>query len=1281
MYKVKEMRYKEKSKCHNLAALNPRGLAKPTKRAQLCTVIRRRDIAFLGVSEMRWKGAQTVDEYTIIGNYQVGAFIHKGIVQGIHWKFWESNSRILIVHLPKINISVIVAYCPVDNNKPERKIEQEEFWKELDLAYETVCKEGLTLVMGDLNAHLTLESISDMMHCTMTSKGFNDETNFNGGKLEEFTMQHQLTILNFVNKRSLTVKEATRVTHDSQSIIDYIMIPTYHANTAKTANVTWANPLKSDHRIVEINFKMIYHKPTLQTIRDHEEECSIKPVTILDERYAELMQLIFQEYCESNEKKKPAEPLEEPLLQDLNEEEIMTWDTEEQEAVLNLRTQSYVSDMQLYLAIRMTRNETRAISQVINRLNRPSNAKFKFNSMENKTRKGILNMFQNLLGPTQPKQAHLEQFRHKPPPLAIPPIKPTGTPTIAYIDGSYNQKNPLATPGCGIVLIAPGQEPEYFAFKCKTYDRIVSNNRAELAALVFAMQKAEVMKIYTDSKVTLEIFNKIALHAPNNFQKLEHHDLWRQCAHLKRQKSIEVIHISAHKGVGKNLTGTYDAASNHSYHNEAADKLAKCAAQLATYDVTQYKHRNDLWWNVKPGSQQEHALISQMLNQWHRDQWCEPTLIRLKSLEPMTIGQEDFAMEELEIALSSLKNNKAGGFGEVHLISNVLKSLNPKTKEELLEFYNRLATEQKVPIQWLHSTLVLLQKDAKLPFGEDNVRGIALQSITAKILHRMVINRLWQHNILPQQTGFRSGMSTEIGIRAVNQCIEDARNQRKTLHLVFVDLRKAFDSVPRNLLNEILTLYGITGRMRNLLLETYHEKVHVRYAPESYEQPFAATQGTQQGGVSSPLIFNFLVDIVLRNVLPYITSKLIAYADDIVMFHENPMQLQNDLQCLANALRTVNLDLNHKKTQIISMEINEQYSAHPTANSVLGQSSMHIKRNIHQNQFPNALHTKFVQSGTGIALYIPHAENDKTHPVKCPSCTYAKPHIGSAFIKHCQNHCGFREKIWGDPLQPILKPFTVIDIPDHRPYIPFHRQEQADSDSPMRNAFEIDGIELDQVDTYKHLGIQVHIKGHQVAIAARIRNAWKAFYKVGFSVWHAKHLSMQQKRTLYRTYVEPILVYGMAAINLKMEEEAKLEACYVAQLRHIAMLYAFELEEHKGIKDHFPNEYVLEAMNMPDFSDLMLQGRCRIYRQTQLLAAEGHPIAILTQGDEYTKHLRGSPNPTWHERLEIQMAERKIDPSLHTHPGIWNILTKAPSKSDGTIHERIWETTKKKPEQ
>ena len=93
-----------------------------------------------------------------------------------------------------------------------------------------------------------------------------------------------------------------------------------------------------------------------------------------------------------------------------------------------------------------------------------------------------------------------------------------------------------------------------------------------------------------------------------------------------------------------------------------------------------------------------------------------------------------------------------------------------------------------------------------------NYRGITLTSIAAKIYNALLRNRIEPKidNILRKnQNGFRRNRSTTSQILTIRRILEGVRAKNLQATLIFVDFTKAFDSIHRGKMEQILRAYGI----------------------------------------------------------------------------------------------------------------------------------------------------------------------------------------------------------------------------------------------------------------------------------------------------------------------------------------------------------------------------------------------------------------------------------------------------------------------------------------
>ncbi len=110
----------------------------------------------------------------------------------------------------------------------------------------------------------------------------------------------------------------------------------------------------------------------------------------------------------------------------------------------------------------------------------------------------------------------------------------------------------------------------------------------------------------------------------------------------------------------------------------------------------------------------------------------------------------------------------------------------------------------------------LLKKPTLNPSHLENYRPVSLLPLVAKTLERAVFNQVsafrTQNNLLDSnQSGFRSGHSTETALLSVVEALSLARADSKSSLLILLDLFAAFDMVNHQILLSTLLVKGILG--------------------------------------------------------------------------------------------------------------------------------------------------------------------------------------------------------------------------------------------------------------------------------------------------------------------------------------------------------------------------------------------------------------------------------------------------------------------------------------
>ena len=116
----------------------------------------------------------------------------------------------------------------------------------------------------------------------------------------------------------------------------------------------------------------------------------------------------------------------------------------------------------------------------------------------------------------------------------------------------------------------------------------------------------------------------------------------------------------------------------------------------------------------------------------------------------------------------------------------------------LTSLFNRLLIGEWIQEEWRRSVLIPIYKNKGDAQCCGNYRGIKLMSHTMKVWERIIEAKIRDRvEISKQQYGFMPGKGTTDAMFALRMLMGKYREGQRELHCVFVDLKKAYDRVPR----------------------------------------------------------------------------------------------------------------------------------------------------------------------------------------------------------------------------------------------------------------------------------------------------------------------------------------------------------------------------------------------------------------------------------------------------------------------------------------------------
>lgn len=300
------------------------------------------------------------------------------------------------------------------------------------------------------------------------------------------------------------------------------------------------------------------------------------------------------------------------------------------------------------------------------------------------------------------------------------------------------------------------------------------------------------------------------------------------------------------------------------------------------------------------------------------------TLQEIEAVE-LPINTDPPTRTEIAQVLKEMKNGKAPGNDLI--TADILKVDIDTTVNIIKPIFDKIWTSEIFPDDWKEGIIVKMPKKGDISKCE-NWRGITLLNVSSKLFYRIILNRISEilyNKIRREQSGFRPGYSCIDNINTVRIMLEQSLEYGSPLQLLFIDYKRAFDSVNREYIWTTLKNIGLPTKIIRLIKAGYDDFRNRVLHKGQISEPFKTETGVKQGCILSPLIFLIVLDTILskatkdkiRGIRWGLTDVLedLDYADDVCLVSSTTRNMQQKVNDLIEESKKAGLEINITKTK------------------------------------------------------------------------------------------------------------------------------------------------------------------------------------------------------------------------------------------------------------------------------------------------------------------------------------------------------------------------------
>jgi Reverse transcriptase (RNA-dependent DNA polymerase) len=511
-----------------------------------------------------------------------------------------------------------------------------------------------------------------------------------------------------------------------------------------------------------------------------------------------------------------------------------------------------------------------------------------------------------------------------------------------------------------------------------------------------------------------------------------------------------------------------------------------------------------------------------------------------------------------------------------------------------------------------------------IPKPDGGQRGIGLLEIIFKVFECIIDARVKAkvkfHDCLH---GFRAARGTDTAQIESKLFQQLAGIDQETLFKGYLDWFKAFDSFHKVRAFKKLHEYGFPPKMLGLIAVIWDQIIVLPKQADYYGYPFTPGAGQITGSILGPLIFNIIVDSIVRywltimvddggtSAISGLTVKdilILFYADDGMIAARDPAWLQEALEVLVALFRRAGLDVNVNKTKIMICHpgfIKTHFSDATYKRRLTGEgpSPQQLKKVV--VECPNC---KKKMNKASLASHMERAHGEPLMVIPELPAAFRRSHQPTAYtIEWPRVHKKWPCPVEGCPYQASTNanfhnhfmyrhPYDSIHITDEStapwpkcslcglqtPFPTFRSHTESETcirgritqrsreiaNDILQNSeqtFTIDGTTIESVGSFRYLGkVETRSDSDWAALYTNLKRARYKWYKLS-KLLHREGANSRIFGMFYKAVVQTVLLFGCESWTMTDAMWTVLRGFHHRAARRMANMMAYRTAGGKWV--------------------------------------------------------------------------------------------------------------------